>query len=95
MVRTAAAFAAHGDTFPVVGCVLHRTERSDTAALHARLAAVYVDLGRMDEAQAAADEAIRLNPKFTASQYMKSYSLHNPARDAWYKDLLVQAGLPE
>ncbi len=66
-----------------------------SARVHARLTAVYVDLGRMDEARAAAAEATRLNPKLTASRYMKSYSLHDPARDAWYKDLLVQAGLPE
>ena len=63
--------------------------------IHARLAAVSVDLDRMDEARAAADEAMRLNPKLTASRYMKSYSLHDPARDAWYKDLLLRAGLPE
>ncbi len=66
-----------------------------TARIHARLAAVSVDLDRMDEAGAAADEAMRLNPKLTASRYMKSYSLHDPARDAWYKDLLLRAGLPE
>ncbi len=66
-----------------------------TARIHARLAAVSVDLDRMDEARAAADEAMRLNPKLTASRYMKSYSLHDPARDAWYKDLLLRAGLPE
>jgi tetratricopeptide (TPR) repeat protein len=66
-----------------------------SAQIHARLAAVYVDLGRMDEARAAAAEAARLDPKLTASRYMESYSLHDPARDAWYKDLLVQAGLPE
>ncbi len=66
-----------------------------TARIYARLAAVSVDLDRMDEARAAADEAMRLNPKLTASRYMKSYSLHDPARDAWYKDLLLRAGLPE
>ncbi len=66
-----------------------------TARIHARLAAVFVDLGRMDEAKAAVDEAMRLNPKLTASRYMKSYSLHDPERNAWYKDLLLRASLPE
>ncbi len=62
---------------------------------HAFLAAVYVDLGRMDEARAQAYEVMRLNPKFTASRLMQSHSLHDPARDARYKDLLQRAGLPE
>jgi len=66
-----------------------------SAQIHARLAAVYADLGRMDEARGAAEEAVRLNPKLTASRYMKSYSLHDPGRDAWYKDLLLRAGLPD
>jgi adenylate cyclase len=59
------------------------------------LAAVYVDLGRMDEARAQADEVMRLNPGFNASRLMQSHSLHDPARDARYKDLMVRAGLPE
>ena len=60
-----------------------------------RLAAVYADLGRMNEANAAAKEVKRMNPKFTASRHMKSYSLNDPKRDAWYKALLLRAGLPE
>jgi adenylate cyclase len=60
-----------------------------------RLAAVYADLGRMNEAKAAAKEVKRLNPKFTASRFMKSYSLNDPKRDAWYKALLLRAGIPE
>jgi len=66
-----------------------------SAPIHARLAAVYVDLGRTEIARAAAGEVMLLNPKLTASRYMKSYSLHDPVRDAWYKNLLLRAGLPE
>jgi len=63
-----------------------------SAPIHARLAAVYVDLGRTEIARAAAGEVMLLNPKLTASRYMKSYSLHDPVRDAWYKNLLLRAG---
>jgi adenylate cyclase len=66
-------------------------------APQAYLAAVYADLGRMDEAKAAAKEVKRLDPKRTASRVMKFVfdSVHDPKRDAWYKALLLQAGLPE
>jgi adenylate cyclase len=59
------------------------------------LAAVYADLGRIDEAKATANEVLRLNPKITATRLMQSHSLHNPERDARFKDLLQRAGLPE
>ena len=61
----------------------------------AYLAAFYADLGRMDEAKAAAKEAKRLNPKMTASYVMKAYPFQNPIRTAWRKALLLRAGLPE
>ncbi len=62
---------------------------------HAFLAAVYADLGRMDEAQATAKEVLQLNPKFTASRFMQSHTLHNPERDSRFVNLLISAGLPE
>ena len=92
------------------GLALHLVGRKDEAAaiykkavgispksapIYARLAAVNVDLGRIDEAKAAAKEVARLNPKLTASLYMKSYSLHNSDRDKWYEGLLLKAGMPK
>ena len=65
------------------------------APLRARLAAVYADLGRMDEAKAEINEVLRLNPKFTAATYQKSYPFPTVERNNWYTDLLVQSGLPE
>jgi adenylate cyclase len=65
------------------------------ATSQVRLAAVYADLGRMDEAKAAAKEVKRLNPKMTASYLMKISPIQNPVRNAWYKALLLRAGLPE
>ena len=63
--------------------------------IRARLAAVYVDLGRIDDAKIAAEKALRLNPKFSIRKFQKSYPLRDPKRAAWYRDLLLRAGLPE
>ena len=65
------------------------------ANIYARLAALYVDLGQIDQAKATADEVLRLNPKFNIGRYLKSYPVHDLARYAWYQDLLLRAGLPE
>ena len=65
------------------------------ANTYARLSAVYVDLGQINQAKAVADEVLRLNPKFSVARYLKSYPLHDPERLEWYEDLLLRAGLPE
>ena len=62
---------------------------------HAFLSAVYVDLGRMDDARASAEAVLQLNPKFTATRFMQSHSLHDLERDNRFKNLLISAGLPE
>ena len=59
------------------------------------LAAVYADLGQIDEARAIADEVKRLDPKFSASRLMQSHTLHDPVKDDKFKNLMKQAGLPE
>jgi TolB-like protein/class 3 adenylate cyclase len=59
------------------------------------LAAVYADLGQIDEAKAIADEVKRLDPKFSASRLMQSHTLHDPVKDDKFKNLMQQAGLPE
>jgi predicted Zn-dependent protease len=72
-------------------------QKPRNAGPQAFLAAVYADLGRMDEAKAAAKEVKRLDSKQTASRFTKLVfdPVHDPKRDAWYKALLLQAGLPE
>ena len=67
-------------------------------ALHlprAFLAAVYADLGRLDEAQATASDLMRLEPTFIASRLLKSHTFHDPAKDARFIGLMHDAGLPE
>ena len=52
-------------------------------------------MGRMGEAKEAAREVIKLNPNFSAGRFMKSYTLHDAARDVRFVELLRRAGLPE
>jgi adenylate cyclase len=59
------------------------------------LAAVYADLGRVDEAKATANEVMRLDPKFTATRLIESHTFHDPSRDARFMSLMHRAGLPE
>ena len=66
-----------------------------TAPLRVRLAAVYADLGRMVEAKAAVKDALNQNPTFTIAKYLKSYPYPRGNRQAWYRNLLLRAGLPE
>jgi adenylate cyclase len=67
---------------------------ANNARTYARLAAVYADLNRMDEAKAAIQEGLRLEPNYTTRKYEKAYPLHDPKRNAWYRSLLLRAGLP-
>ena len=62
---------------------------------HAFLAAAYTDLDRIDEARSAAIEVMRLNPKFIATRFMQSHTLHDTKRDRFFIELLIRAGLPE
>jgi tetratricopeptide (TPR) repeat protein len=66
-----------------------------SAPLRARLAAVYADLGQMDKAKAAIENALRQNPSFTVAKYLKSNPYPGDERQGWYRDLLIRAGLPE
>ena len=59
------------------------------------LAAVYADLGRLDEAKATATQVIQLNPSFSVARLIKSHTFHDPEKDAQFMDLMHRAGLPE
>jgi adenylate cyclase len=65
----------------------------DNMWAYASLASNYAQLGREEEARAAAKELLRLNPKFSASQYEKALWCKN--RDKWnyYINGLRKAGL--
>ena len=59
------------------------------------LAAVYADLGRLDEAKATANQVMQLNPSFTATRLIKSHTFHDSEKDNQFRNLMHRAGLPE
>ena len=61
--------------------------------MHARLAACYAWLDRMDEARAEVAEVLRLDPDFTLAGQRLSYK--NPADEAHILDAMRKAGLPD
>ena len=60
---------------------------------HARLAAVYSDLGREQEARAEAAEVLRIRPDFSVETYAKANPFRDPAIVEHRKELLGKAGL--
>ena len=65
------------------------------SALHARLAAIYSDLGRDEEAKKQMDMYLKAKPNATIATTMKSHTYKDQARAEWYADLLRKAGLPD
>ena len=73
--------------------VLNRNPDDLTAAI--RLVAAYSLLERKDEANAAAAEVLRLNPKFSIAKIAKSWSYKNDSDKDLELNALRKAGLPE
>ena len=65
------------------------------ARLYARLAAAYVDVGQLEDARQAAADAMKNNPQFTVTSYLRTYAFADRDKTRWYKELLSKAGLPE
>jgi TolB-like protein/Tfp pilus assembly protein PilF len=62
---------------------------------HAFLAASYSSLGREAEANAAAEQVLRINPKFSLESYAKTLPYKNKADIERYIAALRRAGLPD
>lgn len=60
-----------------------------------QLALYYTALGRDEEARAAAQELLRINPKFSAQQYTKMLPYKDPALNARVLERLRKAGVPD
>ena len=58
-----------------------------------RLAAAYSQLGQEEEARAAAEEVLRLNPKFSSEHIAKSWPYKNQSDTEMLVDALRKAGL--
>ncbi|MDJ0624277.1 MAG: adenylate/guanylate cyclase domain-containing protein [Desulfocapsaceae bacterium] len=67
----------------------------DSIYPHPRLAMIYSDLGRMQEAKKAAAEVLRVNPQFTVEGWAKANPFKDPAIVEHRKELLRKAGLPD
>ena len=67
----------------------------DLLIVHVRLAVCYAALGREEEAHAEAAEVLRLNPKFSVTNYTKRLSDKDKAAKERYIDALRKAGLPD
>ncbi len=63
--------------------------------VHARLAAVYSDLGRTRDARSAAQEATRLDPEFGVHNMLRIFMFTDVAGKKRFSDWLSAAGLPE
>jgi adenylate cyclase len=63
--------------------------------MHAQLAAIYIEMGRDEEARAAAAEVLRINPKFSIELYAKTSFMKDRSVVDKYSDALRKAGLPD
>ncbi len=67
----------------------------DHLSAHRNLAAIYIYLGREEEARAEAAEVLRINPKHSLGRYAKRNPQENEAAFEQLIDALQKAGLPE
>ena len=62
---------------------------------HANLAMNHAALGQEDEARAAAQELLRIDPKFSAKRYARAFPYKDPALATQVLELMRKAGLPD
>jgi adenylate cyclase len=67
----------------------------DSQFSHMVLAATYSELGREEEARAAAAEVLRIDPTFSLEQWAKTHMYKNQADLDRFVEALRKAGLPE
>ena len=69
--------------------------RSALRDAHVRLAAIYVDLGRMEEARAEIAHVLSVEPDANIKEYTESLPFRDEERRDWYEGMLRAARLPE
>jgi len=62
---------------------------------HVQLAGIYTAWGRDEEARAAAQDVLRIDPKFSAQRYARMLPYKDPALNAGVLERLRKAGLPD
>jgi len=60
---------------------------------HARLAMAYMALGREEEARNAAQDLLRIDPKFSAQKFAQTQTVKDPTVAAQALELMNKAGL--
>jgi tetratricopeptide (TPR) repeat protein len=70
-------------------------QRPQWKPIHIRLAAVYSDLGRYDEAKKEIELYVEAKPEATLGDVMVPMTFKDKARAEWYAELLRKAGMPE
>jgi hypothetical protein len=62
---------------------------------HLDLSAIYMELGREEEARAHAAEVLKINPKFSLESLRKRSLFKDPAHSERFLSAMSKAGLPE
>jgi adenylate cyclase len=62
---------------------------------HLGLAINYAALGRDEEARAAAQDLLRIDPKFSAQRFARAFPYKDPSLPARVLELMRKAGLPD
>jgi adenylate cyclase len=96
-----ALLAAEGLTRHVAGqydaaidALIAATKRSDHLIPHSRLAAVYADLGRLQEARGEVAWIQSRQPDAAIEDFTRIFRFQDPKKTDWYAVLLEKAGLP-
>ena len=89
-------FVAHlaGQRDRAVEVLKECTARFDLPDARVRLAGLYVDLGRLDEARAEIARLLAHEPDATIKEYTGNLPFSDEAKRDWYVGLLRAAGLP-
>ncbi len=92
----AEGFALHldGQHERAIRTLRQSLERSQSAVVHARLAAVYADLDRIDEAEEEIKLVLEMSPDAKVEDFLRILNFQDPKRAEWYAGLLKASGLP-
>jgi adenylate cyclase len=85
-----------GQTDSAIRAFKESIEReSEFLSAHTNLASIFGELGRMEDAEVAVREVLRLSPDFSIKAYMNGLSFSDPKVLTRMEEGLRKAGLPE
>lgn len=90
-------FVAHlaGQRERALGALKECATRFDLPDARVRLAGLYMDLGRLEEARAEIAQVLARESDATIKEYTGNLPFSNDAKRDWYVGLLRAAGLPD